>query len=843
MLIPPDKTLDEPGRGLTTHEWARRPGSVSETGLISRQVAVMAAAWERGEQMTAAEILERFPDLDSESAIQLIYEEFCLRREAGLEVDRSEVVRRYPRWKDELRALFDCDRLIAPGGAVAGFPEVGETLGPFRLLAELGRGASGRTFLAADPGLADRLVVVKVVPADQEEHLALARLRHTHIVPLFSEHTFPERCLRVLCMPYLGGASLAQILKDLVEIPVGQRSGKLLVETIDRNTRTASTPFEAPFRRSLEHSSYVHAITWIGACLADALHYAHARGAIHMDVKPSNVLITVDGQPMLLDFHLTRGPIQAGDWVADRVGGTPGWMSPEQRAAMDAVEDCQPVTTAVDGRTDIYALGLLIREALGASDSSRKRRDVRPAANGQTGISVGLADILRKCTAETPSDRYHDAATLAEDLRRQLNDLPLRGVRNRSPIERWRKWRRRHPGALGWGVAGLSIVFAVAIALIVSLAAVREHDGQLRADLADGRNLRASGQFDEAIRTLKRGLETAKNAPAAGELTQAIHDEISLAQRGRMANELHNLADQIRFRHGIELPSDEDARALLQHCRTIWDQRDRLLLNGGAFGRDTEQRVKSDLLELAVVWADLRVRLALPKDRDEAKRDALSVLDQSDASYGPSLAIDLRRAALGRTTTAATTASSPRTAWEHYDLGRYHLRLGHLEAAAAEFRTTLSLRPQDFWSNFYQGLCAFHLRDFEDAVAAFRTCIALVPQSAICRYNRALAHEALGRTDLAYDDYTAAVDLDPKFAAAFLNRGILSYKRGHHSDAVADFEQALSSDPDGETLGRIHDNLALVERARGERSTARGSAETSARGGCPQANPLVDGLP
>ena len=840
MLKRTAKMLDEPGHGLTTHEWARRPGSRSATGLVSREVAAMAAAWERGEQVTAAEIFERFPDLDAESAIQLIYEEFCLRREAGLEVDSAEVVRRYPRWKDELRALFDCDRLIAPGGAVAGFPEIGETLGPFRLLAELGRGASGRTFLAADPGLADRLVVVKIVPADQEEHLALARLRHTHIVPLFSEHTFPERCLRVLCMPYLGGASLAQILKDIAGIPVGQRSGKLLVETIDRNTRTASAPFDAPFRRSLEHSSYVHAITWIGACLADALHYAHARGAIHMDVKPSNVLITVDGQPMLLDFHLTRGPIEAGDWVADRVGGTPGWMSPEQRAAMDAVEDCRHVTTAVDGRTDIYALGLLIREALGATDSSRKGRDRRPVAHVQTGISVGLADILRKCVAENPSDRYDDAATLAEDLRRHLNDLPLRGVRNRSPIERWRKWRRRHPGALAWGVAGFSVVFAAAIALVVSLAAVREHDGQRRAYLASGRSLLATGQFDEAIRTLKRGLDTSKNAPGEGKLTQAIHDEILLAQRGRMANELHDLADQIRFRHGIELPADEDARALLQHCRTILDQRNRLVQSGGGFGPGAEQRVKSDLLEIAVVWADLRVRLARPNDLDEAKRDALAVLDQSDASYGPSLAIDLRRKALGRKIAATNTITAPRTAWEHYDLGRYHLRLGHFEAAATEFRATLSLRPQDFWSNFYEGLCAFRLDDFEDASAAFRTCIALVPQSAICHYNRALAYDALGRTDLARDDYTAAVNLDPRFAKAFLNRGILSYKRGLHAEAVADFQQALSSQPDGETRGRIHDNLALLEHARGQHGDASVSTESAPCRGCRDVNSLLE---
>ena len=167
---------------------------------------------------------------------------------------------------------------------------------------------SGRTFLATDPTLANRPVVVKVVPDDQEEHLALAQLRHTHIVPLFSEHSFPERNLRGLCMPYLGGTTLLQVFDDLASVPWSQRTGKHVVESIDRNTHPAPAlprP-DGPFRRSLEEASHVEALTWIAACLAEALHYAHERGLVHMDLKPSNVLITLDGQPMLLDFHLAQ---------------------------------------------------------------------------------------------------------------------------------------------------------------------------------------------------------------------------------------------------------------------------------------------------------------------------------------------------------------------------------------------------------------------------------------------------------------------------------------------------------------------------------------------------------
>jgi eukaryotic-like serine/threonine-protein kinase len=288
-----NQTMGEAG----TSSSLRTPGPGPASTWISRQVAALAAAWERGERVTAAALLEQHPELEPEAAIRLIFEETCLRREAGLEVDTAQIVRRYPQWGDELQALFDCDRLLRPSGAVAGYPLVNETLGPFLIVDELGRGASGRTYLATEGTLADRPVVVKVISGDQDEHLALAGLRHTHIVPLFSEHSFPGQGLRVLCMPYLGGASLSEILQDLACTPLSLRSGKLVVEIIDRRTRPTLTrlPADGPFRRGLEQAPYVSAVLWIAACVADALHYTHERGLVHMDIKPSNVLITAEG--------------------------------------------------------------------------------------------------------------------------------------------------------------------------------------------------------------------------------------------------------------------------------------------------------------------------------------------------------------------------------------------------------------------------------------------------------------------------------------------------------------------------------------------------------------------
>src|SRR5262249_14287405 len=153
---------------------------------------------------------------------------------------------------------------------------------------------------------------------------------------------------------------------------------------------------------------------------------------------------------------------------------------PEQRLLATAVRTRRGALPAVDGRSDVYSLGLVLYEALGGElpvpqkgGSEKGVRHLLPERHGRRlaryapgpffpapflkqpplkrrsrQVSVGLADIIHKCLAHEPKDRYPDAASLATDLRRHLSDLPLLGDHNRSLAERWRKWRRRRPHAL-----------------------------------------------------------------------------------------------------------------------------------------------------------------------------------------------------------------------------------------------------------------------------------------------------------------------------------------------------------------------------------------------------------
>jgi serine/threonine protein kinase/Tfp pilus assembly protein PilF len=797
--------------------------------LATRQVDEMVAAWRRGERPRAEDFLALHPELGDEAAVRLIYEEVCLRLEFGLEVDRAEIARRFPQWSEELEVLIECELDLQSGPAPARFPEVGEVLAGFRLLAELGRGVSGQVFLASQPSLANRPVVLKVTPRGRDEHLSLARLQHMNIVPLYSEHVLQARNLQVLCMPYLGGATLAQILELLHHQPPHQRTGKQLIQALDQIQARlpVALPTGGPFRSFLARSSYAAGICSIGACLADGLQYAHDRNLVHMDIKPSNVLLAGDGQPMLLDFHLARGPIAALAPTPAWMGGTPEFMSPEQQRALEAVRNGHTIADSVDGRADIYSLGLLLYDALGGRREVAPTGPPTPLHDCNAQVSLGLSDIIHKCLRSRPRDRYPHAADLAADLRRHLADLPLRGVANRGLVEQWRKWRRRRPYALS-----RSFILVLSAATIIAAGALiwatyRQRVSDIDAALAEGRAHMKLRRYPEAVAALRRGLAIVHNLPGVGQQKRALEERLTLALRNEKAAELHRLAELLRFRYGITLPSGEEAQWLVDRGRAIWQSRDILARPMNDRGDNNIRRsIVRDMLDVILFWVELRVRLASPADAAEARQEALRVVTEAEASFGPSPSLDRAQRecaeALGQVVASPTSAPAPESAWEHYDLGRLYLRAGKLELASEQFQLGLELRPQDFWLNFYQGLCSYRGRQFDEAVKAFHVCVALSPETAECYYNRALAHQALGNSRLALRDYSRALELNRTLMDAARNRGILLYKQGRLSEAATQLQQALGTASDQVVIGDIHYELALVDLARADRAGTLG---------------------
>jgi serine/threonine protein kinase/tetratricopeptide (TPR) repeat protein len=819
--------------------------------LVSRLAREMAQAWEQGRRPGAEAVLEPWPELwdQPEAVLELVYEEICLRKRHGESTATTEILQRFPRWRDQVKVLLSCHRLLDLDGSRSAraegapprpplFPAVGEKLGDFNLLAELGSGSLGRVFLATQPALADRPVVLKLTPLTAREYLSLARLQHTHIVPLHSVQDDPERNLRILCMPWFGGATLSRILALLADIPVRRRTGRRLVEALDE--AQAGLPVGAnrgPGRQFLAQASYADALCWIASCLADALQYVHERGLVHLDVKPSNVLLADDGQPMLLDFHLAKPPLQAGAPPPGWLGGTPAFMSPEQQAAVVAVRLGRPLTHAVDGRSDLYSLGLLLAEALqagpgqGASPSGEA-----PSPGRLPGFSVGLADIVARCVRPDAEGRYPDAAALAVDLRCHLANLPLRGVPNRNWLERWRKWRRRRPyrSAL-LAMAGTVLLAASAVGL-VGLSHLRRQVGEARSALAEGQKELARSNHREARERFRRGQELLSWLPGCGDLKRELAEQERSARRLTLAEDLHRVVERLRFLYDQENPPPGLAGRLEESCRRLWGFREHLLAPPpGQRTPERAERVRVDLLDLAVLWTDLRIRLASKGGRRPVRQEGWQVLQEAEALLGPHAVLYAERQGLeeasGQLERSALTgrklAELPaRTAWEHYALGRFRLRQARLEEAARLFDRAVELQPDAFWHHFYRGQCCYRLGRATEAIASMTACLALTPERAVCYYNRALAYAAAGHNEQALADYTRALEKDRTLEAAWLNRGVLHFRAKRYARARADLEQALLCRG---SPAAAHYNLALVSLAEGDRRSARGSAEAALR--------------
>jgi serine/threonine protein kinase/tetratricopeptide (TPR) repeat protein len=721
-----------------------------------------------------------------------------------------------------------------PPPTTDGLPLVGEDFLGFRLVAVLGRGALGRVFLATEARLADRPVVLKLTPCDGQEHLSLARLAHPHIVPLLDAQDVPARNLRMLCMPYLGGVTLAEAVQALRRVPAARRHGRDLVAVLDSAPRLAPLPGadHGSVRRLLGRLSYAEAVCWLGARLADALEFAHQRRLVHLDVKPSNVLLAADGLPLLLDFHLARPPAPAGEPAAGHFGGSPGYMAPEVDEAVRARLEGRPVPVAVDGRADVYSLGKVLYHALADGDGLRRPRPLH-RCNPQ--VSRGLSDVVARCLEADPRRRYARAADLAADLRRHLAAQPLQGVPNRSWRERWRKCWRRHPSALSRAGAllGLAVVLAVAVAAVWGVAG-RHADArhqEARQALDDGRDLLARGRLAEAEHALERGLGLAR-ALGEADLVRDLEAARARARAAAFRVELHALTDELRFRLDPEALAPEAARRLERACADAWERARGVEADGPPAEREA---YRLDLLDLALLWTELRVRVADEAGRGAARREALAAIDDAEKRFGRPAVLLRERARhlrrLGETAAAESAESEaarqpPRTAWEHYAAGRAALQAERLEEAARLLDEAVRLRPSDFWPNFYQGVCAYRRSRGQDAVAAFRVCITLAPASAPCYYNRARALVTLGRRDEARQDLDGCLKLAPGLAPAWLARGLLSLDEGRFEAALADLDEALRRGADPAT---VHYDRALVHHARKDRAAALADLEECLR--------------
>jgi serine/threonine protein kinase/Flp pilus assembly protein TadD len=800
------------------------------------------------------------PDRAADGSLAELIEELSAKIDSGEPVDLPAYLEAHPEHAEELHRLLPALQLLADlsrSGSASVPPVVSDgpdyagalgDLGDFRILREVGRGGMGIVYEAEQVSLGRR-VALKVLPlagAMDPRHLqrfnieaqAAAQLHHMSIVPV--HYVGCERGVHFYAMQFIEGQSLA----DLIAALRGRASGVASAPRAESPEKTTAyapadgapesppalgaltrprSPETAPVAafstiRSTTAAAYFRTVAELGIQAAEALDFAHQHGIVHRDVKPANLLVDAESRLWVTDFGLAQVQGDARMTMTGDLVGTLRYMSPEQALAK---------RVDVDHRTDIYSLGatlyelLTLEPAFTGADRQELLRQIafeepRPPRRLKRPIPAELETIVLKALEKNPTDRYGTAKEVAEDLRRFLEDEPIR-ARRPTWAQVARKWARRHR----------PLVASMLAALVMGLAVLAGSFGWVARDQA-ARKAQTTQVVNAALeeadswqqqRRLPEALSAARRARAMLAFAEAA-DDLQRHVRARLANlELLDRLENIR----LDAVSVKDGHF-------DWERADALYRRNfenagldilGLSAEEAGERIRATSVagELAAVlddwvgshrktvgknglgWKHL-LQVARAADPDPWRSRVREAIEREDWKALRSLAVSDEVFRLPPASLDVVGANLLVDAEKD-------------RAIEAFLREAQRRHPNDFWLN--HNLVTFYLNRqpsrSAEALPFAWVAVALRPDSSAAHSRLGIVLQRIGKLGEAIAEGAEAVRLNPHDALAHIGLSVFFAEKGRVDEAIAECNEAINLN---ECLSLAYNNLALAFQKMGE---------------------------
>jgi serine/threonine protein kinase len=753
--------------------------------------------------------------LAQKSKVLSVLEEYLVQLEQGVPPAPEELLARHPDLAEELKAYLASLNFLhqaalsfhgpeqAPrsGQVTEGDAGPGQ-LGDFRIIREVGRGGMGVVYEAEQLSL-HRRVALKILPFAatmdrrqlqrfQNEACAAASLEHPHIVPVYAVGC--ERGVHYYAMKLVDGQSLAAMI-DAQRQPSEPRSTSEprpsgsggLQPLPDGRGSDSTSPIRAfSTERGPRDAAAFRQIAEWGIQAAEALEHAHSVGVVHRDIKPANLMIDSNGSLWVADFGLARTAADAGLTMTGDVLGTLRYMSPEQALAKHGL---------VDHRTDVYSLGVTLYELLtGTPAVNGKDREeilnaimldeprLPRALDGA--IPRDLETIVLKAMEKNSYERFPSAQEMADDLRRYMEDRPIRS-RQPNLLQRLQSWGRRHKPLVRSAVVVLLLAMG-GLTVSTLLITAAYHSEIEQRGIAEAKQQEAEDQRATAEREKKRALLFRDKALDALRATTGADVEKLIGAKKELGADERNYLEAIVKRwqaFAAEGETDEHSRALRGaghfYVGYLWQKLGRLDEARAEYekARHIQQELAKQFpttlrhqTDLAETHYNLSILLSGLGRKNEARAESAKAL--------------VIRQDLAKRFTAVLEYQQA-LATSHNSQGAFLLELGNNEAAGVEFAKSRDL--------------------VEKLAKRFPDAPGYSQHLAAAHNNLAVALENLGKLTEALREIAKARDVTKELVRRFPD--------------VPDYKKALAEAYF--TLGNLLRGVSKPEEARGAYESAR----------------------